>query len=238
MVGKKRFSPNCVKSPESLELVLSAIFEFGKAQLDSCGAQRLVQLFKNVGRGDVHAGDGLCGNNHPARGRGRSCRGLENTLFEQLGVREEQGRIPAKENQAGYPARVRIARDVVVALDAFGLSQHRECGRQPSQRNSMTAIAMARPMPRIAPKTATPTKQTMDSQNSQRWMRKIRARSVTSISPMAEAMTTAANAASGRCWSEIRRHQQQQGNGKRTGDSVNCVRAPRPPPQGFVTNCC
>ena len=35
----------------------------------------------------------------------------------------------------------------------------------------MTAITIARPMPGIAPSTATPTKQTIDSQNSQRWMR-------------------------------------------------------------------
>jgi len=34
----------------------------------------------------------------------------------------------------------------------------------------MTAIAIAKPMPGIAPKTATPRKQTMDSQNYQRWM--------------------------------------------------------------------
>ena len=35
----------------------------------------------------------------------------------------------------------------------------------------MMAMAIARPMPGIAPRTATPTRQTMDSQNSQRWMR-------------------------------------------------------------------
>ena len=35
----------------------------------------------------------------------------------------------------------------------------------------MTAITIAKPMPGIAPRTATPTKQTIESQNSQRWMR-------------------------------------------------------------------
>ena len=35
----------------------------------------------------------------------------------------------------------------------------------------MTAITIARPMPGMAPSTATPTKQTIDSQNSHRWMR-------------------------------------------------------------------
>ena len=46
-----------------------------------------------------------------------------------------------------------------------------ECGRQPSQRNSITAITTASAIPGMAPKTATPTKQAMESQNSQRWMR-------------------------------------------------------------------
>ena len=53
--------------------------------------------------------------------------------------------------------------------------------------------------PGMAPSTATPMKQTIDSQNSQRWIRKIRRRSVTSIKPIAEAMTTAAKAVVGKC---------------------------------------
>ena len=65
----------------------------------------------------------------------------------------------------------------------------------------MTASTMARPMPGMAPSTATPTKQTMESQNSQRWMRQMRRRSATSISPMAAAMTTAASAVEGKCFS-------------------------------------
>ena len=35
----------------------------------------------------------------------------------------------------------------------------------------MIAITIARPMPGIAPSTATPAKQAIDSQNSQRWIR-------------------------------------------------------------------
>ena len=37
-----------------------------------------------------------------------------------------------------------------------------------TDKNSMTAITTARPMPGIAPRTATPAKQTIASQNSQR----------------------------------------------------------------------
>lgn len=62
----------------------------------------------------------------------------------------------------------------------------------------MTATTIARPMPGIAPSSATPSRQPIDSQNSQRWMRQMRRRSVTSIRPMAEAITTAARAAPGR----------------------------------------
>ena len=53
-------------------------------------------------------------------------------------------------------------------------------------------------MPGIAPNAATPAKHTIDSQNSQRWMRQIRPRSLNSNSPIAEAITTAASALLGR----------------------------------------
>ena len=67
----------------------------------------------------------------------------------------------------------------------------------------MTAMTIARPMPGIAPNAATPTKQTMDSQNSQRWMRKMRRRSANSNRPMAAAITTAASALLGRFCSRL-----------------------------------
>ena len=50
----------------------------------------------------------------------------------------------------------------------------------------MTATMMARPIPGTAPSAATPTRQRMLSQNSQRWIRQMRLRSSTSTSPMAE----------------------------------------------------
>jgi hypothetical protein len=45
--------------------------------------------------------------------------------MEQLGISEKQGRIPAKQDQAGNLLGIRIARDVVVALDALDASQNR-----------------------------------------------------------------------------------------------------------------
>ena len=83
----------------------------------------------------------------------------------------------------------------------------------------MTAITIARPMPGMAPRTATPTKQTIESQNSQRWIRKIRTRSVTSIKPIAEAMTTAAKRGGGQMLEQVRGDQQQQSNGERADDA-------------------
>ena len=59
-------------------------------------------------------------------------------------------------------------------------------------------VACRQLMPGIAPSTATPTKQAIDNQNSHRWMRQMRRRSPTSISPIAEAITTAARAGVGR----------------------------------------
>jgi len=56
-------------------------------------------------------------------------------------------------------------------------------------------------MPGMAPNTATPAKQTIDSQNSQRWMRQMRRRSANSNRPIAAAITTAASAVLGRCCS-------------------------------------
>ena len=49
----------------------------------------------------------------------------------------------------------------------------------------MRAIAMARPMPGMAPSTATPTRRMIES-HSHGWMRRMRLRSATSIKPIAE----------------------------------------------------
>src|SRR5579862_8802521 len=73
-----------------------------------------------------------------------------------------------------------------------------EYGRQPSHRNSMIAAAIANAMPGIAPSTATPIRQPMDNQNSQRWIRKMRFRSRNSNSPIAEEITMAASALLGK----------------------------------------
>src|SRR5262245_56463586 len=90
----------------------------------------------------------------------------------------------------------------------------------------MTAIATAKPMPGIAPKTATPTKQTIDSQNSQRWIRKIRAKSVNSNRPIADAITTAAKAAEGRFWRRLGAASNSRATATAPTTPANWVRAP------------
>src|SRR3954453_12678505 len=81
-------------------------------------------------------------------------------------------------------------------------------------------------MPGITPNVATPAKQTMDSQNSQRWMRKIRRRSPTSNRPMAAAITTAASALLGRLASRLGATSSSSATATAPTTPVTCVRAP------------
>jgi hypothetical protein len=113
------------EKPESLQLVLDGILHLGHAQLDASRVQGFVELGQHVGRGHVHAGDGLCRNDQPVHRRRRCSHCVQRPLMEQLGVGEKQGRIPAKQDQPRDESRVRIARDVMVALDALGASQNR-----------------------------------------------------------------------------------------------------------------
>ena len=57
-------------------------------------------------------------------------------------------------------------------------------------------------------------------------MRKIRARSITSIKPMAEAITTAANAAAGKCRSRFGAASSRSATASAPTTPVSCVRAP------------
>ena len=83
----------------------------------------------------------------------------------------------------------------------------------------MTAITIARPMPGIAPSTATPTVQTIDSQNSQRWMRKIRPQVGDLDQADGRGDHDRSQCAGGQMLQQVRRHQQQQGHAERADDS-------------------
>ena len=62
-----------------------------------------VELGQHVGGGHVDAGHRLGRDHDPLHRRRRLRHGLENPLTEQLGIGEEQRRIPAEEHQARDP---------------------------------------------------------------------------------------------------------------------------------------
>ncbi|ESZ19945.1 hypothetical protein X737_13270 [Mesorhizobium sp. L48C026A00] len=59
----------------------------------------------------------------------------------------------------------------MVATQDVNATEDREIGTPPVPEKLDHRDDIAIPMPGMAPKTATPTKHSMDSQNSQRWMR-------------------------------------------------------------------
>ena len=90
----------------------------------------------------------------------------------------------------------------------------------------MTEMTIARPIPGITPRAATPAKQTIDSQNSHCWMRKMRARSANSNRPMAAAITTAASALLGRLCSRLGAKSRSRATLTAPTTPVSCVFAP------------
>ena len=165
-------------------------------------AQRLVQLGQHVRGGDVHAGDGLGRDDQPAHRRRRCRHRVQHAVLEQFGVGEEQRRVPAKQDQAGDPAGIGIARDVVVALDAVGAPEHRGV-RTPAVPQEFDdgdhdgqADARNRAQHRDAGEAARWTARTPIAGCD-----RCGAGRATSNRPIAEAITTAASALSGRCWS-------------------------------------
>src|SRR3954470_17790690 len=109
-----------------LELVLYGILELGKAQRDAHRMQRIVQLRDHIARGDIDAGDRFGRDDQPPYRSWRLRHRVQRALLEQLGVGEEQGRVPPEQNQPGYPARIRISRYVMSAGDRPQVAQ-RSC---------------------------------------------------------------------------------------------------------------
>ena len=171
MVAKKLCSPKCVKSPKRFSLSLTGSFISAKNISIPAACSVSSSSRDGVGGGDVDAGDRLGRDDEPADGGGRARDRVEHAVVEELGVGEKERGIPAEQHEARDQMGVRIAGDVVVALHVVDRPSTAECGRQPSQRNSITAITIASTMPGMAPKTATPAKQVIESQNSHRWMR-------------------------------------------------------------------
>ena len=125
MVGKKASSPSRANSPNRFSLSLTGSFISAKHNSMPAACKVSSQFGQHVGGSDVHAGDRFRRNDQPAHRRRRCGHRIQHAVMEQLGVGEEQGRIPAKQDQAGDQAGIGIALDVVVALDALGASQNR-----------------------------------------------------------------------------------------------------------------
>ena len=121
---KRRFAKSGEK-PESLQLVFDGILHLSHAQLDASRLQGFVELGQHVGGGHIHAGDRFRRDDQPAHRSRRCSHRVQHPVVEQLSVGEKQRRIPAKQDQAGNAARVGIARDVMITLDAVGASQDR-----------------------------------------------------------------------------------------------------------------
>src|SRR3954462_4336732 len=109
---------------EPLELVLYGILELGKAQRDTHRMQRIVQLRDHIAGGDVDAGDRLRRDDQPPYRSWRLRHRVQRALLEQFGVGEEQGRVPPEQNQPGYPARIGISRNVMIAFEPVCAPQH------------------------------------------------------------------------------------------------------------------
>ena len=90
--------------------------------------QRLVEFNKHIGCRDVHACDRFRRNNKPAHCAMGAGYRIQNTFLEQLRICEKERCIPTEEDEAGDLLSVRIACDVVIALNVFGATQDSRVG--------------------------------------------------------------------------------------------------------------
>ena len=99
--GKETLLAEVREKPEALQLVLDRILHLGEKHLDAGGGQCVVELGDSVSGGDVDAGHRLGGDDEPSDRGGRTRDGVENPVVEELGVGEEERRIPAEQDEPG-----------------------------------------------------------------------------------------------------------------------------------------
>src|SRR5215470_13967702 len=127
MVGKKVCSPSRVKRPKRLSLSFTG--SFISAKHNSMAAPRRVSSSSE--RASLAVTSTLVTGSAAmttAHGRRRARHGIKNAFVEQLGIREEQRRVPTEEYQAGNQSRVGMAGDVVIALHTFDPAKYRGVG--------------------------------------------------------------------------------------------------------------
>src|SRR4029079_19274610 len=91
----------------------------------ACLPQGVVELSQNIRSRDIDASDRLGRDHQPAHRRWRLFCCLHDPFLKQLGIGEEQWRVPAKEDKTRNETRIGVASDVVIAFDAISPSQHR-----------------------------------------------------------------------------------------------------------------
>src|SRR4029077_8173644 len=93
-------------------------------QLDAGGVQAVVKFTNNISSCDVDTRDRLRRDDEPADGWRRVRTRIQNAFVEQFGVCEEERRIPTEQHKARDQTRLRIPRNVVIALNAFDAAEH------------------------------------------------------------------------------------------------------------------
>ncbi len=114
--GKESLFPHSREQSKAFQFIFDRILHFGKTQFDSRGRQRIFQFTQNVSGRHVDAGDRFRCHDEPHNRRWRIGHGVEHPAAKQLGVREEQWRIPPEQNKARHDSSLWIPGDVMVAL--------------------------------------------------------------------------------------------------------------------------
>ena len=158
---------------EALELVLHRILQLGEAQARSPPpADRLISSARLSAAVTSTLVTGSAATTSQRTGVGDAATASRTRSLNNSALAKNSGASQRNSTRPGIRRAFGIARDVVVALDAFRAAQHRRV-RPPAVPQELDDGD--RPSPGLCPgwhrDTATPTKQTIESQNSHRWMR-------------------------------------------------------------------
>src|SRR5262249_16741884 len=95
----------------------------GEAEFNATRVQRVAELANDICSCDVNAGDWLCRHNDPLDWCRRLHNGLQNPLLKELGIREEERRIPTEQDETWDQPGIRIPRDVVIGADPINTAE-------------------------------------------------------------------------------------------------------------------
>ena len=153
-------------------------------------------VLEHLGRGRVDVGHRLRGDHDPRTG-GRRCGQPRTRAAEDVGVREEERRVEAVQEQPRDRARVRVAREVVVALEPStrGRARRRAAARRAAGTRGRRGRWRCR-CPTGRPRRTPSEAADREARTPPAAPRNRRSTAAMSISPITAEMTTAASAAS------------------------------------------